>query len=404
MKLAIITTTFKPELSGIAETVHKRIREFSKYSDLEVLLIAPDYLQIKDFLPNYEDFLGQIFENVRVITYPSRSPNIKVNKKDGRIIVPFWKYSIDKELENYKPDIIHVEEPERLFGPRIFDGYMRRVGINYSRKNKVPIVAMWHTDYYKYAKHYISFKPALPVARMVFRKILKWVYNSYDMTICNSKEAKSILEKFGVKNLKYMNSVGIDLEHFVKKDVCKNKKDINLIFVGRITPEKSINILFEAYEILHKKHENLLLHIIGDGPLLNEYQSKYKEFNNIKFYGKILNQDLPEYLSIGDIFINPSYTETFTQSAAEATACSLPIIAAAGGGNFEMVEEGKNGFLFEPNNAKALCDKIEYLISNPEKIVSFGNYSRYISKKFCMKEAGINFYKTYIEMIEKMKG
>lgn len=403
MKILIITSTFKPELSGIAETVYKRVKEVSKDESIEVMLLTPDYKPVAEYLPNYSEFLGKIFNNVEVKSYPSRKPKIKVDKKDGRIMLPFWKYSLDKVIEEYKPDIIHVDEPERLFGARITDGYMRRVGIKYARKNGIPTVAMWHTDYYKYAEFYMNVKFMIPIAKYVFRKIIKYVYNAYDITICSTKEGATSLRNFGVKNIKYMNSIGIDLDIFYKKNVARDEKIYNLLYVGRITPEKSIDVLFSAYSLLKKSYSNLVLHIIGDGPYFKHYETLYKGDSNVKFYGKIDHDKLPEFYSRADLFVNPSYTETFGMVNLEAAACSLPIVAANEGGNLETVIDGYNGFLFKVNDPVELSKKIDVLIKDPDKRDLFSKNSRIISYNFCVKDSGNEFINIWRRLISSKK-
>lgn len=398
MKVAIVTSTFKPELSGIAETVYKRVKILSQKKNMQILVLAPDYSPIKDYLPDYQEYTGEIFPNVLVKSYPSDKPKIKVAKKDGRIIQPFWKHSIEKELEAFKPDVIHVDEPHRLFGAQIVDGYLKRIGINYGKKHNIPVAAMWHTDYFKYSEHYVA-KFLLPFILPISKKMCSWVYNSYDQTICNSAEAKSILEKLGLKKLKHMNSVGIDLENFTVYPNRKNTDTINLLYIGRITPEKKMHVMFNSFLELDKKYDNLKLHVIGDGPEYDDIFGTYGREKNITFYGRIKNEELPKYFSMGDIFINPSDTETFTQTAAEAAACSLPLVLAAGGGNFEMVKEGYNGYLFEPDNHKDLSVKLERLIQDQNKREAFSNNSREVAKRFCHIQAAQNFYDTWQELI-----
>lgn len=403
MRIAIITTTFKPELSGIAEAVYKRIKVISGISGVEILLLAPDYSPIANCLPDYKNYVGRIFENVEVKPYPSYSPGIKTNKEDGRVIGPFWKYSLDTELEKFKPDIIHVDEPERLFGARVTDGYLKRVGIGYARKNKIPVVAMWHTDYYKYAEYFVNAKILVPVARFLFKRIVKFVYNAYDLCICSTQEGMKTLQSFGINKLKYMNSLGVDLENFKKLDIEKDESVINLLYVGRITPEKNLEVLFQAFCNLLPAYPHLRLHIVGDGPSLKELQKLYGKNRYITFYGKIKHEELPQYYSKGDVFVNPSFTETFGLVNIEAAACSLPIIAAREGGNLETVIEGYNGFLFTPKGVKELTSKIEELITDRPKMESFSKKSRELSQNYSIVNAGHNFIEVWSSLVRDKK-
>jgi len=365
MKIAIVTSTFKPELSGIAETVNKRVREISRIGGHEILILGPDYSKIRNVLPDFEKWVGPIYDGVRVEVYPTTEyKNVDVKKTDTLHPVHFWQCNIDQQLERFAPDVIHVDEPERFFGMRITDGYTRRVGLRYARRRGIPITAMWHTDYLKYATFILSptqAKIAVPIAT----RLIAWVFNSYDLTICNSEEALRGMRKIGVRNARFFRSVGIDMENF--RPLEKNRKEdfLELPYVGRVTPEKSLPVLLDAFQVLEKRHPRVRLRVVGDGPSLEDLRAKYSG-PRLTFDGKIDNAELPRVYNAADIFINPSDTETFTQTALEAAACGLPIVVAAGGGNFETVREGVNGEFFEPRSVQALVEKLERLITDPD--------------------------------------
>ena len=103
--------------------------------------------------------------------------------------------------------------------------------------------------------------------------------------------------------------------------------------------------------------------ITGDGP-----QRRYMEktMPDAVFTGSMLNSDLPKIYASCDMFLFPSITETFGNVNLEAMASGLPVVAAAKGGQCGIVEEGVTGYLVEPKNVDAFCEKIDYLIRNPE--------------------------------------
>jgi glycosyltransferase involved in cell wall biosynthesis len=401
MRIAMVTTTFKPELSGIAETVYKRVRDMSGMGKHQVLVLCPDYSPLKELLPDYKKYTGNLFPGVTISTYPSRAIHYKVSKRDARQMVTFFEYNIEKEFEKFRPDVIHVDEAFRLFGPQIWDGYMKRVGVSYAIKYNIPKTAMWHTDYFKYADHYIS--PLIKKLLLsVGKDMFAWIYNSYDLTFCNSEEAVRRIEKFGVKNAKFVCSVGIDMDIFKKATDRMDSNDFfNIVYVGRVTPEKSINVLTDSFKILNKKNKHLKLHIVGDGPSFNYLRNACSENENIIFYGKVNNEQLPKYYSLGDVFVNPSHTETFSQTVAEAASCSAPVIAAAGGGNFEMVQDNVNGLFFKPEDKYDLAEKIDVLIQSKDKRNTYSENSRRMIQKFECKRVAQNFIDEWTSLLEK---
>ncbi len=380
MRIVIITSTFKPELSGIAETINKRVREISRMGGHDILILGPDYAPVKNSLPDVHRWVGDIYDRVRVETYPSDAYAYEVDKADTRRIVHFWQHSLDEQIHRFAPDIVHVDEPERLFGLQGFDGYNRRVGISYARRHGIPVTSMWHTNYIKYADVYLT--PAkrrivVPIAR----RLTAWIYNSYDVTVCNSADALRLMRELGVRNARFVRSVGIDTENFRPLNLARQNDDLELLYVGRVTPEKSLPVLFEAFRILEKQHARIHLRVVGDGPALESLRAKYAS-PRVIFDGRIENDQLPAVFNAADIFINPSHTETFTQTALEAAACGLPIVVSAGGGNFETVRAGVNGEFFEPESVDGLVQKLELLITDPDKRRAYAANSPALAEPF----------------------
>jgi glycosyltransferase involved in cell wall biosynthesis len=401
MKVAIITPTFKPKLSGISEAVYDRAKVLSAVKDLEMLIFAPDYAPLARELPDYRKYTGRIFDRIRVQTYPTYEPKIKLEmmkRSDRCVIGPFWKYSIEKELARFNPDIIQVEEPEILFGMVVVDGYMRRVGIRYARRKGIPIIAMWHTDYYRYAQYSPSLQPVLPLFRFFFESTLRYVYNSYDHTLVSSREARKTLEGFGIRNVMPVDCLGVDRQLFKRRKLERDPSTVNLLYVGRIAVEKNVQLLFPAFERLTQKYPYLRLLIVGDGPSLRYYKKLYGMKSNIVFFGGQSHDRLPYYYSLGDIFINPSITETFGLVNIEAAASSLPIVAADGGGNRDTVVEGENGFLFRSDNGDDLVAKVARLVTDEKLRRRMAHASRRISERYDIKTVSMNVLKVWQEL------
>lgn len=398
MRIAIVTSTFKPELSGIAETVNKRVRELSRMGGHEILVLGPDYSAIRDVLPDWERWVGPLYDGVTLETYPTTAFDTAVQKPDVRRIVHFWQHSLDDRIAEFAPDVLHVDEPDRLFGLQLTDGYTRRVGVKYGRTHGVPVTGMWHTDYIKYAQVYLTpwrRKLLVPIAV----REMAWIYNAYDVAICNSEEALRYMESIGVRKARFLRSVGIDDDNFRPLDVARDPDVVELLYVGRVTPEKSLPVLLDAFERLKDRHPHVRLRVVGDGPSLDGLRRTYTD-PRVIFEGKIDNARLPAVYAAADVFINPSHTETFTQTALEAAACGLPIVVAAGGGNFETVREGENGEFFAPGSVEGLVEKLEGLIADPERRRAYAARSPALAAPFSVKEVARGFLDLWQELIE----
>ena len=151
-----------------------------------------------------------------------------------------------------------------------------------------------------------------------------------------------------------------------------------LIYFGRLSHEKGILTMIKAFELLNSKGVELL--IVGDGPLREqlEAEAKVRGLGNIKFLGYLANDRLLSVLAKAMASILPSeWYENGPMSVMESFAMGKPVIGARIGGITEMIENGINGYLFEPGNPEDLAQKINLLLSKTKKdVVDMGMLAR----------------------------
>lgn len=140
-------------------------------------------------------------------------------------------------------------------------------------------------------------------------------------------------------------------------------KGIRFFYAGRICDVKGIHILLAAFHQLTSP--NAELHLIGDAN--NRYarhlQQKYKQDNRIIWHGYIPNKQIYHIINSFHILIHPAiYLEVFGLNIAEALAMGKPVLATRCGGAEMQIEEGKNGWLVEPNNPEALKNTMEKIM------------------------------------------
>ncbi|MEM3405619.1 MAG: glycosyltransferase family 4 protein [Candidatus Pacearchaeota archaeon] len=183
--------------------------------------------------------------------------------------------------------------------------------------------------------------------------------NKFDRVITITKWEIPHLLKLGTKKEKivYIPN-GIPNEFFKTKP---NKyKFKNIIFLGRIAPIKNLETLFKAFEIVYNKNKKIKLEIIG--PIEEGYNIK-DNFKSIKFLPPIydLNQKIKK-LNFSDIFVLPSIREAMPQALIEAMSLGKIVISSKTDGGKEIIEDGKNGFLFNISNEKELSEKILFCL------------------------------------------
>ena len=200
---------------------------------------------------------------------------------------------------------------------------------------------------------------------------------------------------------------GVDADHFVPDRSDRSQLVENtpqLLFVGRISPEKGIHDLIDAFIKVVAKHPQAVLtiagpHIIVGKKLLFDlqpepevqalkyfYSVNYLEHikskipkaisSQVIFTGSLPQQELLPYYQNADLVINPSLSEAFGMSLIEAMATATPVIATNIGGMPEIVEHDRTGLVVEPGNPKALADAICKVISNPAKARIMGDTGR----------------------------
>lgn len=368
MKIAIISSSFLPVVDGVTITVYNRLQQLSKLGH-EVILFCPEYSSLKNIYPNWQDYTGKIFPNVIVINLPSQNAiglNFErdVTSKSYQIVL--------RELEKFKPDLIHVDEAERLSFT-----FFKFTGCDFAKKNKIPCVAFFHTNYIDYFDDYFTLPLQL---NFIVRKILGFIfvniYNRYNLTLVASKFTFQKLDLMGIKNLHYDNLLGFNSQEFSaslknlnfweKYNLPNLNNKIKLIFVGRLTPDKGWNFGLSALAKMHPKTwKKLAIIIVGDGTIKNDiYQSISQFTSDIYLLGRVENQQIPALLINSDIFVTNSEKETTGLAVLEACAAGIPVIAPNAGGIIDTIKKGENGFLYQSQNQADFLEKLTILIEN----------------------------------------
>jgi glycosyltransferase involved in cell wall biosynthesis len=174
----------------------------------------------------------------------------------------------------------------------------------------------------------------------------------------NSCDNQYLINK-GFRNTFYI-PYGVDLEKFSYRSVeRKDSRIFKVLFLGRFTPQKGINVLVQAIKIINEKapSSRIHFHIAGSGPLLPIIKKLEKTNSNVKYIGFIENGRKLEALEECHILVMPSFYESFGLVWLEAQASGLPVIASNIPPLNDLVDM-KGGDLFEVGNPTALAQKI----------------------------------------------
>lgn len=243
-----------------------------------------------------------------------------------------------------------------------------------------------------------------------------WEHNHYHD---NFKYADNVVRS--AKNLDYFVLVSKNLRDYYSKRLVRNNvkcfyipniidnlpkkcsqlKEMRLISVGRLSPEKGYMDLLKLFNVLHNDHKDWVLDIIGDGSekdKLENYISKNNLSSFVTLHGYQNKNYIDNILNKSSLYIMTSYTESFGIVLIEAMSHGIPCIAysSAEGAN-ELIKSGFNGYLIKNRNQEMMIKKIEDLMEDYSTREKIGKNSRKFSKKFI----GENVIKDWFSLLEE---
>lgn len=152
-----------------------------------------------------------------------------------------------------------------------------------------------------------------------------------------------------------------------------------ILFVGRITAGKGIEVLFDAMVALRDHHPDLTLTVVGDGPRRVALEQRCRGAgmaDTVAFVGSKNQDEVAKLLADHDVFVLPSFAEGVPVVLMEAMGAGLPVVATHVGGMTELVDDGESGYLVRPFDHEQLAERIEQLIVDPELRAAMGSAGR----------------------------
>ena len=222
------------------------------------------------------------------------------------------------------------------------------------------IVAHVHTTYWKFKKRHLRIEKELS---KITDRIICCAKAVEDFVISNEKISPEKATTI-YNGIHYQKWEGKETEPYPSV-----KEMVQIGITASLVENKGHKYLLDALSKIVKKHHNVKLNIIGDGPLKNQLTDQAKRLgisDKTEFFG-IVN-DVQTILKNCDIFVLPSISrEGLSIAIIEALWLAKPVIASDIGGNKELVENGVNGYLVPPKDSDSLAEKLEILIGNREQ-------------------------------------
>lgn len=315
---------------------------------------------------DFNVFYGPDFKSSKVISYPN--PVRFKNKK-------FWAYQFRMKgnfdevlmpispgiffsLIRSAPDVVITEGTSNLFNALIGFIYCKLFGKKF----------IWWSLGKIHGTHYTGF-------RSVLEKFIQYIEKRSDAIITYSNLGKDYFLSVGIEETKIFVAVNVvDTELKLKeiaqldqeqlyKESHENTKFI-VLFVGALDPQKRVEVLLDAYELLEKKYSNSVkLIIVGEGKSKKSLEKMVGEKGllNVKFTGRVFD-GVNKYFLGSDVFVMPGLGGL---AVSDAMIHGLPVISSIGDGcERDLIEEGKSGFIIENMQKNELFEKLEYLYTN----------------------------------------
>lgn len=333
MRIALFTETFLPKVDGIVTRLRHTVEHLQRNGD-QVLIFSPD--------GGLTEYKGAKIYGVSGFPLPLY-PELK-------LALP--RPSIGTALEQFKPDIIHVVNPAIL----------GLAGLFYGKAMQVPLIASYHTHLPQYLQHY-----GLAMLEGLLWELLKSAHNQAELNLCTSTAMVQELTAHGIERVDLWQK-GVDTEmfqpHLASKEMRSRLSQGHpesplLLYVGRLGAEKEIDRIKPILEAI----PNARLALVGNGPHREALEQHFAGTPTY-FVGYLEGLELASAFASADAFIFPSRTETLGLVLLEAMAAGCPVVAARSGGIPDIVQDGVNGYLFDPTDEQGAIAATQRLLAN----------------------------------------
>lgn len=351
-RTALFTDTLH-EINGVAMTI-KHLVKTAKARDVELTVFTcgptagPVIDDVRNF-PSIGDFSLPEYPELR-LHFPPILDVIDAFERGG-----FTK--------------VHVSTP----------GTMGLLGLAIAKLMDVPIAATYHTDIPQYVGNLTN---DLFLENTAWNFII-WFYNQMDEVMVPSKSTRDQLVERGLAPEKVR-----PLPRWVDTEIFTPARrnpalprfsgmngEIKFLYVGRVSKEKNLGLLAEAFTDVIDAGFTCRLVIVGNGPYRRELDEKLRGYP-VLFTGFCQGEELATIYASSDVFVFPSATDTFGNVVLEAQASGIPVIVSDEGGPKELMAPHETGFVVKANDRADLARTMAYFILDRPLCRSMGDQAR----------------------------
>jgi len=386
MRIALFSDNFYPELSGISDSIIALAKQLAVRGH-EIGFFVPAYAP-GDYaaanVPVAEIDLGPHISVTRFDSFP-----FATGTGHGRFVVPTGFRA--GALSRFRPDVIHTQQffgvgLEALFASWLF---------------AVPTVGTNHTALKEFLK-YSPIKSAWSDA-LIFN-YMNWYYEHCDFVTAPSKSVFDEMVSLGFKNPRtQVISNPIDIQTFrplTNKKTLKKKfgfTDTTIVHAGRLSDERNPEVLIKALAIIKKKIPTAMLAFAGKGTSeakLRALAASLSLENSVKFLGFVNQPTLNEIYNAAEVFAIASTGDTQSLVMMQAMAAGIPVVGVRARALPEYIN-ARNGFIVEPNDERAMAERVAFLLAHPVDARKLGRGARKYAEQFSEEAIAEQWEKIY---------
>jgi glycosyltransferase involved in cell wall biosynthesis len=351
-KIALFTDTLH-EINGVAITI-RRLIDIARDRGVELTVITSS--------PNPTGYADGVmnFRSIGDFVLPEY-PDLKLHFPPVLDVIDYF------EQEGFTR--IHVSTP----------GTVGLLALCIAKLMDFPIAGTYHTDIPLYVRSLTS-DEMLERAAWQF---MIWFYGQMDEVMVPSASTRRQLIERGLPEEKTRPLPRwVDVLHFTPDrrdpgfwESYAATEGMKFLYVGRVSREKNLELLAEAFMEIAVNSAPVQLVIVGDGPYNGELQEKLVGYPVI-FTGFLEGEGLATAYASSDVFVFPSTTDTFGNVVLEAQASGLPVIVSDGGGPKELMLDGVTGLVTRADNREDLIDAMRSLLLDPSRVAYMGVNAR----------------------------
>jgi glycosyltransferase involved in cell wall biosynthesis len=264
----------------------------------------------------------------------------------------------------------------------------------------LPILGTYHTQFPQYTAQ-LTGDPN--IGELTWHYVT-WYYSQLDKVYVPSAETGEELIGRGISRDKItLYPRGVDGERFNPRRRRRFFQErygvgdeVKLLYVGRVSREKNLPLLAEAFRELAARITDVHLLVVGDGPYLEDMRQDLAGCP-VTFTGYLEGTDLAEAYASADLFVFPSTTDTFGNVVLEAQASGLPVVVTDQGGPRENLIPGRTGLVVPGGDVPALIEAIDQLVSDPDRRRKMGQAAREYMRPRTFEGAFLEQWRLYTQ-------